>query len=114
LCDYDDALRFAPDGSSPGRRRLLAEDSMGLVPGDRVVLVSPPQSALFDKFQIISATGGLTTTTFDRGNSESPPDLIIWRKHTNVAIRCGLLMPSFRALVFGLALVLWLWGWGEY
>ena len=40
---------------------------MGLVPGDRVVIVVPPQSALFDKFQIISATGGLTTTTFDRG-----------------------------------------------
>ena len=67
--DYDDALRFAPDGSSRGRRRLLAEDSMGLVPGDRVVLVAPPQSALFDKVQTISATGGLTTTTFDRGNS---------------------------------------------
>jgi hypothetical protein len=112
--DFDDALRFAPDGSSPVRRRLFAEDSMGLVPGDRVVLVSPPQSALFDKFQIISATGGLTTTTFDRGNSESPPDLIIWRKHTNLTMQCGILMPSFRALVFGLALVFCLWGWGEY
>jgi hypothetical protein len=87
---------------------------MGLVPGNRVVLVVPPQSALFDKFQIISATGGLTTTTFYRGNSESPPDPIIWRKQINVTIQCGLLMPSFRALVFGLALVLWLWGWGEY
>ena len=63
------ALRFVPDESSPGRRRLLAEDSMGLVPGDRAVLAVPPQSALFDNFHIISATVGLTTTTFDRGNS---------------------------------------------
>jgi len=39
--DYDDALRFVPEGSSPGRRRLLAEDSMGLVPGDRAVLAVP-------------------------------------------------------------------------
>ena len=86
---------------------------MGLVPGDRVVIVVPPQSALFDKSQIISATGGLTTTTFDRGNSESPPDLIIWRKQTNFSIQCGLLVPSFRVLVFGSALVLWLWVWGD-
>jgi hypothetical protein len=106
--DYYDALRFAPDRRFPGSRRLLAEDSMGLVLGDRVVLVAPPQRTLFGAFQIISATRGLTTNTFDRGNSESPPELRIWSSHTNFTIQCGILMPSFRALDFGSALVLWL------
>jgi hypothetical protein len=33
-----------------------------------------------------------------------PPDLKTWRSHTHLATQCGILLPVFRALVFGLAL----------
>jgi hypothetical protein len=39
------------------------------------------------------------------GNAtHSPPDLKTRRSHTHLATQCGILLPVFRALVFGLAL----------